>query len=109
MAATATYRDLTAAEKAAWDEYTNLRQISNWPGFDANQNERKLEARLWLVERRKEIWRLAQPKSKGGDGQGWKVANRRNRHTFLKDEHLNRGAPKHRVNLPAPTACTNVE
>lgn len=105
----AAYSDLTAAEKAHWNEFCNLRHISGWIGFDADQNARKIAARKWLVERRKEIWRLAQPKSKGGDGQGWKTANRRNRHTFLKDENLNRGAPKHRVRMPAPAVCTSTE
>lgn len=109
MAAQARYSDLTSAEKAHWDEYTNLREISDWIGFDASQNARRIAARTWLVEQRKKIWRLAQPKAKGGDGQGWKVANRRNRHTFLKDENLNRGAPKHRVRLPAPVVCTDTE
>src|SRR3954449_9771305 len=105
----AKYSDLTPGERAHWDEYTNLRQISGWTGFDANQNARKIAARAWLVARRKEIWKQAQPKAKGGDGQGWKVSNRRNRHTFLKDEHLNSGAPKRRVRLPAPAVCTNAE
>jgi hypothetical protein len=109
MAAKATYSDLTNAERCHWDEYQTLREISDWVGFDAAQNERRIAARKWLVERRKEIWRLAQPKAKGGDGQGWNVANRRNRHTFLKDEHLNIGAPKHEVRLPAPAVCTNAE
>src|SRR3954468_266257 len=108
-AAKAAYGHLTDAEKAHWNEYTNLRQISDWLGFDSAQQSRKEAARKWLVGRRKEIWRSAQPKSKGGDGQGWKVANRRQRHTFLKDDHLNKGAPKHRVRLPAPAVCTNTE
>jgi hypothetical protein len=109
MAVKASYSHLTAAEKAHWNEYTNLRDISDWDGFDSKQQERKEDSRKWLVEQRKKIWRLAQPKSKGGDGQGWKVANRRERHTFLKDEHLNSGAPKHRVRLPAPAVCTDTE
>ena len=91
-----------------WDEYQTLREISDWIGFDAAQQQRKEAARKWLVDRRKEIWRLAQKPPKG-DGKGWQVANRRARHTFLKDENLNNGAPKHEVRLPAPAVCTNTE
>ena len=31
---TGTYGVLTDGEQATWDEYTNLRAISDWPGFD---------------------------------------------------------------------------
>jgi hypothetical protein len=109
MAAKASYGDLNKEERAHWDEYQTLREISDWLGFDAAQQERKEDARKWLVDRRKTIWRLAQPKNKGGDGNGWKANNRRARHTFLKDENLNTGAPKHEVRLPAPAVCTNAE
>lgn len=105
----AEYSHLTDAEQSHWNEYANLRQISDWVGFDAAQQERKEDARKWLIERRKGIWRSAQPKSKGGDGKGWNVSNRRQRHAFLKDENLNASAPKHRVRLPAPAVCTNGE
>jgi hypothetical protein len=109
MAAKASYGDLNKEERAHWDEYQTFREISDWLGFDAAQEERKQDARKWLVDRRKHIWRLAQPKNKGGDGNGWRHANRRDRHTFLKDENLNKGAPKHEVRLPAPAVCTNAE
>jgi hypothetical protein len=105
----ASYGDLTKEERAVWDEYQTLREISDWPAFDSKQQSRKEDARHWLVDRRKSIWRMAQPKSKGGDGNGWRANNRRARHTFLKDENLNGGAPKHEVRLPAPAVCTNAE
>jgi len=103
------YGDLTSAEQAHWNEYTNLRQLSDWPGFSDGQRQRRTDSRAWLVERRKSIWRSAQPKSKGGDGKGWNVANRRTRWEFLKDANLNTGAPKHEVRLPAPGAMTQTE
>jgi hypothetical protein len=103
------YSDLTEGERAHWDEYETLRQITDWPGFDEAQDIRKHDARDWLVAKRKDIWRLAQPKSEGGDGQGWDHANRRERYEFLKDDNLNSGAPKHEVRLPAPGSCTDTE
>src|SRR5262245_23990400 len=103
------YGDLTEAEQSHWNEYCNLRGISDWPGFDANQDKRRADSRTWLVERRKEIWRLAQPKSEGGDGKGWGVSNRQARYNFLKDDNLNSGAPKHEVTLPAPGSATDSE
>jgi len=103
------YGDLTDGEKAHWNEYTNLRQISDWPGFDEEQDQRRADSRTWLQEKRKEIWRLAQPKSDGGDGQGWDHANRRERYEFLKDDNLNKGAPKHEYRLPAPGTMTDTE
>lgn len=102
------YGDLTEGEQAHWNEYTNLRQISDWPGFDAAQDQRRADSRTWLQERRKEIWRLAQDPPKG-DGQGWDHANRRARYEFLKDSNLNSGAPKHEVRLPCPGTATDTE
>jgi len=108
MTVTATYGDLTDQEQAFWNEYETLREISDWVGFDAAQQQRKEAARKWLVNRRKEIWRLAQPKPKG-DGGGWRRYNRRQRYNMLRDDSLNAGAPKHEVRLPAPACCTNTE
>jgi hypothetical protein len=102
------YGDLTEGEQAHWNEYTNLRQISDWPGFDAAQDQRRADARAWLQEKRKEIWRLAQDPPKG-DGKGWDHANRRARYEFLKDSNLNSGAPKHEVRLPCSGSATNTE
>jgi hypothetical protein len=102
------YGDLTEAERAHWNEYTNLRGISDWPGFDEDQDQRRADSRTWLQERRKEIWHLAQD-APNGDGNGWNYANRRARYEFLKDDNLNKGAPKHEYRLPAPGTMTDTE
>jgi hypothetical protein len=39
------YNSLTEAEAAHWDEYTRLRELSDWEGFDAAQDERRADAR----------------------------------------------------------------
>jgi hypothetical protein len=83
------YDLLTDGEQAHFDEYATLRSISDWPGFQPDQDERRADSRSWLQEKRKEIWRLAQPASAGGDGNGWDHANRRERYETLKDENLN--------------------
>jgi hypothetical protein len=94
------YSKLTEGEKAHWDEYANLRCISDWAGFQPEQEQRKTDARAWLVEKRKEIWRLAQPAPKG-DGKGWDVSNRRQRYETLKDDNLN-GATVQRKETTLP-------
>lgn len=102
------YGDLTEGERCHWDEYTTLRQISDWPGFDEAQDQRRADSRAWLDERQDYIWRLANGKVEGEE-PGWDVANRRERYEFLKPENLNSGAPKHEVRLPAPGSCTDTE
>lgn len=102
------YSDLIETEQHIWDEYCTLRQISDWAGFTDAQDNRRAASRDWLVERRKEIWRLAQPKSEGGDGNGWGHQNRAARYEQLKDGSLNTGAPKHEYTLPA-NGCTDSE
>ena len=57
------------------------------------------------MAKRKDIWRLAQPKSEGGDGQGWDHANRRERYETLKDEQLN-GPAAIELQLPIDDAKT---
>jgi hypothetical protein len=37
----ASYGDLTKEERAVWDEYQTLREISDWPAFDSKQQSRK--------------------------------------------------------------------
>jgi hypothetical protein len=49
------YDLLTAAEQDTYDEYTRLRQLSDWPGFDADQQQRKDEAGRWISDRRAEL------------------------------------------------------
>lgn len=94
------YAQLTEAEKAYWDIYTRLRELSDWSGFTQDQITTKDKARSWLVNQRKTIWRLAQPKSDGGDGQGWDHANRSERYAQLKDESLNSGSCRRVTQLP---------
>lgn len=94
------YNKLTDGEKAYWDIYTRLRELSDWSGFSDAQKKVKDAARDWLVEKRKEIWRLAQPLADGGDGKGWDVSNRRERYEQLKDDKLNNGTCRRLCQLP---------
>jgi lysozyme len=49
-----------------------------------HKNEpRRRELRQDMAQQRKAIWRGAQPKAKGGDGQGWDHAHRRARYASL--------------------------
>jgi hypothetical protein len=95
------YGDLTEGEQAHWNEYTNLRAISDWPGFDADQDDRRADSRTWLQDRRQYIYDLATG-SIPGEEPGWDIASREERYDFLADENLNAGAPKHEVRLPCP-------
>lgn len=104
MAPTA-YSFLTEAEQAHWNEYTNLRQISDWPGFDANQNQRKSDARAWILGQREQIAAAAKADGKGG----WDRNHRKARYDFLAPPNLNTGAPRHEVRLPAPGVMTDTE
>jgi hypothetical protein len=102
------YGDLTEAEQAHWNEYTNLRGISDWPGFDTTQDQRRAASRAWLDERQDHIWRLAEGKIEG-EQAGWDTADRAARYEFLKPSNLNAGAPKHEVRLPCPGTATDTE
>lgn len=102
------YGDLTTAEKAHWDEYTNLRGISDWAGFDADQDERRGDSRTWLQDRREYIRELAEGEV-SGETPGWDVANRKARYNQLADSKLNSGSPKHEYRMPAPGTCTDSE
>jgi hypothetical protein len=93
------YELLTEGEQAHWDEYATLRSIADWAGFTDDQDERRADSRAWLQEKRKEIWRLAQP---DGDGKGWDHADRRERYETLKDSNLNSATAQRReTTLPA--------
>lgn len=102
------YDLLTDGEKAHWDEYATLRSISDWAGFQPDQEQRKADARAWLQEKRKEIWRLAQDPPKG-DGKGWDHANRRKRYETLKDEHLNGATAQRRETTLPANGCLDSE
>ena len=94
------YAQLTDGEKCYWNVYTRLRELSDWPAFTDGQDDAKADARAWLVARRKEIWRSAQPEADGGDGKGWDHANRRERYAQLADDSLNSGSPHELCQLP---------
>jgi hypothetical protein len=100
------YGDLTEAEAAHWNEYTNLRGISDWSGFDAAQDQRRADSRQWIVDRRAYIKDLAEGNVEG-QKPGWDTANRQARYDFLGK--LNSGAPKHEVRLPCPGSATDSE
>jgi hypothetical protein len=102
------YGDLTEAEQAHWNEYENLRGISDWTGFTEAQESRKQAARDWLVQQRKEIWRAAEGKTDDVQA-GWNRNKRQARYDFLSDPSLNSGAPKHEVTLPCPPSATKTE
>jgi hypothetical protein len=103
---TGSYGVLTDAEKTSFDEYTNLRGISDWPGYDAAQDQRRADARTWVLGRMDYIADLA-----GGlvEGQtaGWDTASRGKRYDYLST--LNGGSPKHEVRLPCSGTATNAE
>jgi lysozyme len=67
----------TASERRWIEEYDRLlRERRNLP-------RRRVLRRVMLAQR-KRIWRLAQPRSAGGDGRGWQEANRAARYSSLK-------------------------
>jgi hypothetical protein len=102
------YGDLTEGEQAHWNEYTNLRQISDWPGFDDAQDQRRADSRTWLQDRRAYIADLAEGNVEG-EPAGWDTASRQERYDFLADDNLNSGAPKHEVRLPCSGTATDAE
>ena len=89
-----------------FDEYTNLRQISDWPAFSDTQEKRKNDSRKWLEDRRAELWHDLndEPVDKAENEKN----NRQARYNELRDENLNGGSPKHEYRLPCsgrqPTA-----
>jgi hypothetical protein len=103
------YDVLTEGEQAHWDEYATLRAIADWAGFQPDQDQRRGDARAWLQEKRKEIWRLAQPKSEGGDGNGWDHAHRSERYETLKDENLNGSTVQRKETTLPANGCLDSE
>lgn len=93
--------DLTKAERSHYEEYVNLRSISDWPGFTPDQAERKEAARAWLDAKRKAIWHE-------GQDSGWDKRDRRSRYNTLHPDNLNSASPTHEYRLPAGT-CTPTE
>jgi hypothetical protein len=103
---TGTYGALTDAEQTSWGEYTNLRGISDWPGFDVAQDGRRADSRAWLLERTDYIVALATGEIPDQD-PGWETAHRGQRYDYLQG--LNSGSPKHEVRLPCPGSATDTE
>jgi lysozyme len=70
---------------ADWLTPTELRRIRELDRLRRrNENPtRQRELVMRLAAQRKAIWRSAQPASKGGDGRGWDVRNRRPRYRSL--------------------------
>lgn len=100
------YGDLLESEQAHWNEYTNLRQISDWPGFDEQQDQRRADAKDWLQDRMDYINALADG-DVPDEEPGWDTAKRGLRYDFLSTQ--NSGEPKHEVRLPASGSATNSE
>jgi hypothetical protein len=94
------YDKLTATEKCHYQAYARLREISDWEGFSDAQNDKKQAARTWLVNQRKAIWRKAQPKAEGGDGNGWGYLDRQARYDALSDNALNTASSHENCQLP---------
>lgn len=89
------YDYLMDTEKCYWNVYTRLRELSDWPAFTDGQREAKEDARAWLVERRKTIYRDAEAQA-----GGWDENNRRQRYAQLADDSLNSGSPHDLCQLP---------
>jgi hypothetical protein len=100
------YDVLSEAEKAHWNEYTNLRRISDWPGFDAAQDQRRAASRQWIIDRREYLVELANGDVEG-EPAGWGINNRKERYDFLGT--MNSGAPAIEVSLPCTGAATDTE
>jgi hypothetical protein len=105
-AGTGNYGDLTEAEQTTYDEYTNLRGISDWPGFDAAQDGRRSDSRRWITDRMTYLEALAAGQVEGEE-PGWDVGDRGKRYDYLST--LNSGSPKHEVRLPCSGTATDAE
>jgi lysozyme len=68
--------DYPADERGWIREYDRLRRAGS---NQARQNQ----LRAAMADRRKKIWRVAQPKAAGGDGNGWDFKQRRARYASL--------------------------
>jgi hypothetical protein len=102
------YDKLTEAEKAYWDIYTRLRELSDWEGFSDAQGNIKNAARDWLVNQRKFIWRCAEGKETPEYKAGWGINNRQARYDQLSDDKLNNGSCRRVCQLPT-NGCTASE
>ena len=99
------YDLLTPAEADTYDEYTRLRQISDWPAFTDDQNARKAQAGEWIEDRRDYITALAEGQV-AGQSAGWNVNHREDRYDYLGTKSS--GSPHHLCQLPT-TSATDTE
>jgi hypothetical protein len=95
------YDLLTPAEADTYDEYCRLRQISDWPGFDEAQGQRKADAGIWIEDRRDYITALAEGEVEG-EPAGWNTSHRRERYDFLGTKAS--GSPARLCQLPTDDA-----
>jgi hypothetical protein len=96
------YNALTDGEAAHWDEYTRLRALSDWPAFTDEQRTRKDDARLWLDERRGQLWHDLN--SEPVDDAANDANNRRARYEQLTESSLNSGSCRRVCQLPTDAA-----
>jgi hypothetical protein len=101
------YQHLSEAERAHYDEYCNLRSISDWAGFEPAQRNRRDAARSWLENQRKQIFRRAEGHVDGVPA-GWDREDRRERYATLTPETLLTARARRAVRLPAG-GCTPTE
>lgn len=94
------YAQLTDSEKAYWDIYTRLRELSDWEGFSDAQNNIRASARKWLQDQRQFIWRCAEGKETPTYKAGWGINDRQARYDQLKDDSLNGGSCRRLCQLP---------
>jgi predicted chitinase len=71
------FRGYTESEERWIKEYDKLKR-------ENRDIDRRRVLRRVMKEQRQRIWRVAQPKSRGGDGRGWDHQNRRGRYESLK-------------------------
>jgi hypothetical protein len=95
------YELLTPAEQDTYDEYTRLRQLSDWPGFTDAQQGRKDAAGQWIAERREYITDLAEGNVEGQE-PGWDTSHRRERYEYLGT--TSSGSPHRLCQLPSQDA-----
>jgi hypothetical protein len=92
------YDELSEGEQAHWDEYTRLRELSDWPGYSDAQRARKEAARAWLDERRAELWHdLTDEPVNDAENE---ANDRRERYEQLAPDKLNGGGCRHLCQLP---------
>lgn len=78
-----TWAALTADERAQMETLALERRVAQhhggWEKIDASHLENASKAKQWLIDRRKELWHLAE-----GEQNGWDKANRRQRYDLIK-------------------------